>query len=163
VTEQHDLGKLMFAFTMLNIYLTFAEFLIIWSGNIPDELTWYVHRINGGWWTICTADVVCHWVIPFCLLLSRDIKRNKLKMIWIAAFMIFARCIDMFWLIEPNFKDAAGNLHLAGNISVLAYVTVPIAVLSLWLWVYLGELTKRPLINLNDPHVEELLEPEHAH
>jgi hypothetical protein len=163
VTEQHDLGKLMFAFTMLNIYLTFAEFLIIWSGNIPDELDWYVHRIAGGWWTICTADVMCHWVIPFCLLLSRDIKRNKLKMIWIAAFMIFARLVDMFWLIEPNFKDAAGNLHIAGNISILAYVTVPVAIVSLWSAVYLTELMKRPLINVNDPHVEEILEPEHAH
>jgi hypothetical protein len=162
-TEQHDLGKLMFAFTMLNIYLTFAEFLIIWSGNIPDELTWYTHRIAGGWWTICTADVICHWVIPFCLLLSRDIKRNKQKMIWIASFMIFARLIDMFWLIEPNFKDAAGNLHLAGNLSLLAYITVPVSMVALWGVFYLTELTKRPLINLNDPHVEELLEPEHAH
>jgi hypothetical protein len=162
-TEQHDLGKLAFAFTMLNIYLTFAEFLIIWSGNIPDELTWYTHRIAGGWWTICTADVVFHWVIPFCLLLSRDIKRSKSKLIWVATFMIFARLVDMFWLIEPNFKDAAGNLHLSGNIGILAYITVPVACVALWGVFYLTELTKRPLINVNDPHTEELLEPEHAH
>jgi len=76
-TEQHDLGKFLFAFVMLNIYLTFAEFLIIWSGNIPDEIPWYLNRIHGGWWTICTLDFVCHWLIPFCLLLSRDLKRNK--------------------------------------------------------------------------------------
>jgi len=163
ITEQHDLGKLAFAFTMLNIYLTFAEFLIIWSGNIPDELTWYVHRIQGGWWTICTADVICHWVIPFCILLSRDIKRSRHKMIWVATFMIFARFVDMFWLIEPNFKDAAGNLHIAGNLGILAYVTVPIALVAFWMVFYLTELTKRPLINVNDPHLEELLEPEHAH
>jgi len=162
-TEQHDLGKLAFAFVMLNIYFTFAEFLIIWSGNIPDELTWYLHRIHGGWWTICSLDVICHWVIPFCLLLSRDIKRSKGKMIWIACFMLFARLIDMFWLIEPNFQDAAGNLHIAGNVSILAYVTVPIALVSLWMVFYLTELGRRPLINVNDPHTEELLEPEHAH
>ncbi len=76
-TEQHDLGKLAFAFVMLNIYLCFAEFLIIWSGNVPDEIPWYLHRIYGGWWTICSLDFICHWVIPFCLLLSRDLKRNK--------------------------------------------------------------------------------------
>ena len=111
-TEQHDLGKFAFAFVMLNIYLCFAEFLIIWSGNLPDEIPWYLNRIHGGWWTICTLDFVCHWLIPFCLLLSRDLKRNKSKMIWITCFMIFARLVDMFWLIEPNFADSAGNLHL---------------------------------------------------
>jgi hypothetical protein len=162
-TEQHDLGKLAFAFTMLNIYLTFAEFLIIWSGNVPDEIPWYLHRIHGGWWTICTLDVVCHWVIPFCLLLSRDIKRSKHMMIWLACFMICARMIDMFWLIEPNFNDAASNLHIHGNLGILAYITVPISVVSFWMVFYLTELMKRPLINVNDPHTEELLEPEHAH
>src|ERR1700678_4038863 len=162
-TEQHDLGKFLFAFVMLNIYLTFAEFLIIWSGNIPDEIPWYLNRIHGGWWTICTLDFVCHWLIPFCLLLSRDIKRNKQKMIWITCFMIFARCVDMFWLIEPNFPDAGGNLHLAGNMGMLAYITVPITVIALWLTHYMTQLMKRPLVNVNDPHLEEILEPEHAH
>jgi hypothetical protein len=162
-TEQHDLGKLAFAFVMLNIYLSFAEFLIIWSGNVPDEIPWYLNRIHGGWWVICSADFICHWLIPFCLLLSRDLKRNKEKMIWLTSFMIFARCLDMFWLIEPNFSDAAGNLHIAGNIGILAYLTVPVAVLSLWAWFYFGELQARPLIATNDPHVEEMLEPEHAH
>jgi hypothetical protein len=162
-TEQHDLGKLAFAFVMLNIYLTFAEFLIIWSGNVPDEIPWYLHRIHGGWWTICSLDVICHWVIPFCLLLSRDLKRSRSKMVWLAIFMLGARLIDMFWLIEPNFNDAAGNLHLAGNIGILAYITVPISVIAFWMVFYLTELMKRPLINVNDPHTEELLEPEHAH
>ena len=162
-TEQHDLGKLAFAFVMLNIYLTFAEFLIIWSGNVPDEIPWYLNRIHGGWWVICSADFICHWLIPFCLLLSRDLKRNKQKMIWLTCFMIFARCLDMFWLIEPNFADAAGNLHLTGNVGILAYITVPVAVISLWAAYYMTQLQARPLINVNDPHVEEMLEPEHAH
>ena len=162
-TEQHDLGKFLFAFVMLNIYLTFAEFLIIWSGNIPDEIPWYLARIHGGWWYICSLDFVCHWLIPFCLLLSRDLKRNKTKMIWLTCFMIFARCVDLFWLIEPNFKDAAGNLHIAGNTGILAYITVPVTVMSLWAAYYLTELGKRPLMNVNDPHLEEMLEPEHAH
>jgi hypothetical protein len=160
-TEQHDLGKFAFAFVMLNIYLTFAEFLIIWSGNLPDELPWYLNRIQGGWWTICTLDFVCHWLIPFCLLLSRDLKRNKTKMIWLTSFMIFARCVDMFWLIEPNFADSARNLHLGGG--MLAYVTVPVTVIALWMAYYMTQLMARPLVVTNDPHVEEILEPEHAH
>jgi hypothetical protein len=162
-TEQHDIGKLMFAFVMLNIYLTFAEFLIIWSGNIPDELTYYLKRIHGDWWWICTADVVCHWVIPFSLLLSRDIKRSKKKLVWVASFMIFARLIDMFWLIAPSFGDDAGHLRVIGNLGIFAYVTVPIAMVAIWVALYLTELKKRPLLNVNDPHTEELLEPEHAH
>ena len=162
VTEQHDLGKLLFAFVMLNIYLCFAEFLIIWSGNVPDEIPWYLARIHGGWWTICTLDFVCHWLIPFTLLLSRDIKRNKQKMIWITCFMLFARCVDMFWLIEPNFKDAAANL-VGEPLSILAYVTVPVAMLGLWAAYYMTQLMKRPLVVVNDPHLEEMLEPEHAH
>ena len=84
-TEQHDLGKLAFAFVMLNIYLCFAEFLIIWSGNVPDEIPWYLNRIHGGWWYVCSADFICHWLIPFVLLLSRDLKRNKQKMIWLTS------------------------------------------------------------------------------
>ncbi len=163
ITEQHDLGKLAFAFVMLNIYLCFAEFLIIWSGNVPDEIPWYLHRIHGGWWMICSLDVIFHWVIPFTILLSRDIKRSKHKMIWVCCVMLLARLIDMFWLIAPNFKDAASNLHITGNLGILAYVTVPISVVAFWMVFYLTELNKRPLINVNDPHTEELLEPEHAH
>jgi hypothetical protein len=162
VTEQHDLGKFAFAFVMLNIYLTFAEFLIIWSGNVPDEIPWYLARIHGGWWYVCTADFVCHWLIPFCLLLSRNLKRDKKRLAALTMFMLFARVVDMFWLIEPNFKRAAGNL-VGEDFSVFAYVTVPLAVMALWAAYYFTQLMDRPLINLNDPHLEEMLEPEHAH
>ncbi len=163
ITEQHDIGKLAFAFVMLNMYFTFAEFLIIYSGNLPDEIPWYLHRIRGGWWVICSMDVLCHFVIPFCLLLSREFKRSRSRMFALVIFMLFARLVDMFWLIEPNFKDAAGNLHLAGNFGILSYLTVPLAVLGVWSFFYLNELGRRPLITVNDPHTAEVLEPEHAH
>lgn len=162
-TEQHDLGKFLFAFVMLNIYLNFAEYLIIWSGNVPDEIPWYLNRTRGGWWVICLLDFIFHWVIPFTLLLSRDLKRNKRKMIILTSFMIFARAFDLFWLIEPNFADAARNLRLVGNIGILAYITVPVAVVAAWAWFYLQNLKSRPLVNTNDPHLAEILEPEHAH
>jgi hypothetical protein len=161
-TEQHDLGKFLFAFVMLNIYLTFAEFLIIWSGNLPDEIPWYLARIHGGWWTICSLDFIAHWLIPFTLLLSRDLKRNKRKMTWITCWMLFARVVDMFWLVEPNFKYAKGNL-VGEPLSVLAYFTVPVAMLGIWVAYYLTQLMQRPLVAVNDPHLEEILEPEHAH
>jgi hypothetical protein len=162
-TEQYDLGKFMLGFVMLNIYLAFAQFLIIWSANSPEEIPWYLNRIRGGWWVICSCDFIFHWVIPFCLLLSRDLKYNKRKMLALTGWMIFARCFDLFWLIEPNFPDAAKNLHLSGNFSILAYITVPVAVIALWVAYYLTQLKSRTLVVVNDPHTAEILEPEHAH
>ena len=77
--------------------------------------------------------------------------------------MICARLIDMFWLIAPSFVGDASNLHVAGNLGMFAYITVPVALVSFWMVFYLTELGKRPLLNVNDPHTEEILEPEHAH
>ncbi|HTZ88999.1 MAG TPA: hypothetical protein VMA71_01585, partial [Alloacidobacterium sp.] len=111
VTEQHDMGKLCFAFVMLNIYLAFGAFLIIWSGNSPEEIPWYLDRIRGGWGVIATLDFVFHWLLPFTLLLSANLKRIKSRLAIVCCIMIFARLVDMFWLIEPNFSDAARNLH----------------------------------------------------
>jgi hypothetical protein len=160
-TEQHDLGKLCLAFTMLNMYLAFAAFLIIWSGNSPEEIPWYLDRIRGGWGVVATFDVIFHWLLPFTLLLSRDLKRIKSRLAVVCCIMIFARCWDMWWLIEPNFKDAARNLHF--SFGILEYIAVPGALISFWMAAYFRELKTRPLVATNDPHVAEILEPEHAH
>ena len=160
-TELHDLGKFAFAFVMLNIYLAFGQFLIIWSGNLPDEIPWYLDRIRGHWGIIITLDFIFHWLIPFTLLLSRDIKRNKKRLVWVCQWMVFARAFDLFWLIEPNFKDAARNLHFSWGI--LEYVAVPAAMVSFWVAFYCTRLKTRPLVQTNDPHVAEILEAEHAH
>jgi hypothetical protein len=160
-TEQHDLGKFTFAFVMLNIYLAFAQFLIIWSGNLPEEIPWYLDRIRGHWGIIITLDFIFHWLIPFTLLLSRDIKRNKKRLVRVCQWMLFAKAFDLFWLIEPNFKDAARNLHFSWGI--LEYVAVPAAMVAFWVAFYCTRLTMRPLVQTNDPHVAEILEAEHAH
>jgi len=160
-TEQHDLGKLTFAFVMLNIYLAFSQFLIIWSGNLPEEINWYIDRFAGGWAVIITLDFLFHWLIPFSLLLSRDIKRNKKRLVLVCQWMVFAKAFDLFWLIEPNFKDAARNLHFSWGI--LEYVAVPVAMVAFWVAIYCTRLKQRPLVQTNDPHVAEILEPEHAH
>jgi hypothetical protein len=161
VTEQKDLGKLAFAFTMLNMYLAFSQFLIMWSGNLPDEIPWYLNRIRGGWGVIGTLDFVFHWLIPFTLLLSSDLKRNKNRIVLVCKIMIFARAWDLFWLIEPNFPDAARHLHF--SYGILEYAAVPPAMVAFWIWFYLGQLQKRPVVQTNDPHLEELLEAEHVH
>ena len=160
-TEQYDLGKFTFAFVMLNMYLAFAQFLIIWSGNLPEEIPWYMDRINGHWGIICTLDFIFHWLVPFSLLLSRDIKKNKKRLIRVCQWMIFAKAFDLFWLIEPNFKDAARNLHF--SLGILEYIAVPVAMTALWVAFYCTQLKSRPLVAVNDPHLAEILEPEHAH
>jgi len=160
-TEQHDLGKFTFAFVMLNIYLAFSQFLIIWSGNLPDEIPWYLDRIRGHWGVIATLDLLFHWLIPFTLLLSRDLKRNKKRLVRVCQWMVFARAFDLFWLIEPNFKDAARNLHFSWGI--FEYAAVPVAMVAFWVAFFCIQLKARPLVQTNDPHVAEILEPEHVH
>lgn len=159
-TEQHDLGKLTFAFVMLNIYLTFGQWIIIWSGNLPNEINWYLDRIRGHWGVIITLDFIFHWLIPFTMLLSRDLKRNKKRLTRVCQFMIFAVAFNLFWLIEPSYKDAARNLHFSWGI--LQYIAVPAALTAFWVAYFCMELKKRPLVQLNDPHLEEILEPDHA-
>jgi hypothetical protein len=158
--EQHDLGKLAFAFVMLNIYLNFGQFLILWSGNLPLEVNWYIDRIRGSWGVIITLDFIFHWVIPFSMLLSRDIKRNKKRLVRVCQWMVFARAFDIFWQIEPAFKDASRNLHFSWGI--LEYIAVPGAMFCFWLAYFCMQLKTRPLVQTNDPHVAEILEPEHA-
>jgi hypothetical protein len=159
-TEQHDLGKLAFAFVMLNIYLNFGQWIIIWSGNLPNEINWYLDRIRGHWGVIITLDFIFHWLIPFTMLLSRDLKRNKKRLTRVCQFMIFAVAFNQFWLIEPSFKDAARNLHFSWGI--LQYAALPVAMTAFWVAYFCIELKKRPLVQTNDPHLEEILEPEHA-
>ncbi|HEY1767991.1 MAG TPA: hypothetical protein VGG26_10060 [Terracidiphilus sp.] len=160
-TEQHDLGKLAFAFVMLNIYLNFGQFLIIWSGNLPNEISWYLDRIRGHWGVVITLDFIFHWLVPFTMLLSRDLKRNKKRLTRVCQFMIFAVAVNLFWLIEPNFPDAARNLHFSWGI--LEYIAVPVAMTAFWIAYFCTRLKTRPLVQVNDPHLVEILEPEHAH
>jgi hypothetical protein len=157
-TEQHDLGSLTFAFVMLNIYLAFSQFLIIWSGNLPEEIPWYLDRILGHWGVIVTLDFIFYWLIPFTLLLSRDLKRNKKRLVRVCQLMIFAKAFDLFWLIEPNFKEAARNLHFSWGI--LEYAAVPAAMTAFWVAYFCVQLKTRPLVQTNDPHLTEILEAE---
>lgn len=161
VREQHDLGNLCLAFVMLNIYIAFSQYLIIWSGNLPNEIRWYMDRVSGGWGPVAGLDFLFHWVLPFFLLLSRDIKRNKRKLATVCCIMLFARFWDTWWLIAPSFADERRNLHF--NAGMLQFIFVPVAMTALWLVYFLTQLRQRGLVPLNDPHLAEILESEHAH
>lgn len=146
----HDWGKLMFAATMLWAYFSFSQFLIIWSGNLPEEIHWYKHRISHGWGAVAIVIVLFHFALPFLLLLSRDLKRNPRPLFWVAALMIVMRLVDLFWQVEPGFREHAPAFYWM-------YAAAPLAVGGLWLWLFLGELKKRPLLPVNDPDLPEAL------
>ncbi len=158
----HDFGKLIFALTMVWGYFSFSQFLIIWSGNLPEEITWFLARMNNGWGAMALLLVVGQFALPFILLLFRDIKRDAGRLIWVAALVIVMRWFDTFWLIIPNpwpnRPDAA--LHLTFS---WMYAVVPIAMAGIWFAYFAMELAKRPLLVRNDPQLPRLWEHSHGH
>jgi hypothetical protein len=147
----HDLGKLLLAMVMVWAYFTFSQFLIIWSGNLPHEIPWYLERLRGGWQYIGLILVVGHFGLPFALLLSRDLKRNFKLLAGIAAFVLLMRYLDIYWLVAPDFRKGAFGLSWMD-------LTAPVGLGGIWLAYFLAQLAKRPLLPLRDPHLEEALE-----
>ena len=105
----HDLGKLMLAMVMVWAYFSFSQFLIIWSGNMAEEIPWYVVRLHGGWQYIGLALVLLHFALPFALLLSREVKRSAQLILGVSVGIIAMRFVDLYWLVMPDFrKDGFG-------------------------------------------------------
>jgi len=151
----HDHGKWMLAFTMVWAYFNFSQWLIIWAGNLPSEITYYIRRINGGWGYVGLFVVIFHFAVPFAILLSRPFKRNIYKLVWLAAWMMLMRWVDLFWIIEPNFSKTL-------NVTV-ADVVVPIAIGGFWLAYFFRNLGTLPLLPVYDPSAIEVLQPQHHH
>jgi hypothetical protein len=145
----HDYGKLFFAINMLWTYFCYSQFLITWSGNLPEEIFWYRHRISGGWGFVALAVVLLHFALPYALLLSRDIKRRPKLLASIAVWMLVMRLVDLFWQVEPAYVD---NRHFG---FFWLYLAVPATLFGFWLSLFVGELRKRPLLPFNDPHLAE--------
>jgi hypothetical protein len=101
VDVRHDLGKLLLAFVMLWTYMAFSQFLIIWYGNLPEEVVWYARRLNGGWQWIALSLVLFKFALPFILLLSRAWKRSPLRLGAIAAMLLVMSWIELVWLVAP--------------------------------------------------------------
>jgi hypothetical protein len=152
----HDLGKLLLALVMLWTYFSFSQFLIIWSGNLPEEIHWYIPRTHGGWGVIALLVVVLHFAFPFLFLLSRSFKRDAGKLVMIAILILVMRLFDLFWTIAPSFTGE--HFHVSWM-----DIVAPIGIGGLWLAVFTWALSKRPLIPINDPEFEAVLEQKHAH
>lgn len=151
----HDWGKLFLAFTMLWAYFSFSQFLIIWSGNLPEEIEWYLHRLKGGWGMIALALVIFHFALPFVLLLSRDLKRNGRLLAGVALVMMVMRWVDLLWQVEPSFEEH----HVA---HYWLYLAALAAIGGLWVFFFVRELKKRPLLPVNDPYLPEAI-AHHGH
>ena len=154
----HDLGKLLLAFVMLWAYLSFSQFLIIWSGNLPEEIPWYIARIRGGWGAVALLLVIGHFALPFALLLSRDLKRHSGLLSKIAIAVVVMRLVDLIWLVAPTFDHHGGDGEAHPGFSIPLHwmdVVIPIGLAGVWLFFFARQLRSRPLLPLNDPYFKE--------
>ena len=148
----HDLANLMLAFVMLWAYFSFSQYLIIWSGNLPEEIAWYLHRLQTGWRFIAITLVIFHFAVPFLLLLSRAVKRAPGTLVKVALAILAARLVDLFWLIAPEF-------HVHGISISWMDIVLPLTLISIWIGCFLWQLRGRALLPVYDPQFEEALGP----
>lgn len=148
-----DWGKLLLALVMLWAYFAFSQFLVIWSGNLPEEIHWYLPRVRGIWGTIALLVVIFHFGFPFLLLLSRRVKRDPRLLMIVALVVLFMRLVDLFWMIEPEFSHGSGIGALGLGMAIVAQFAVG----GIWLATFLWQLGKRPLLPVNDPQFENLV------
>jgi hypothetical protein len=147
----HDLGKLLFAFVMLWAYFSVSQLIIIWSGNLPEEISWYMSRVVGEWRWVGLFLVIAHFALPFGLLLSRDLKRRPARLVWIAGLLLVARLVDVYWLTAPEFWPGGIHLHWLD-------VLVPIGIGGIWISFYVRYLRQWPLLPIGDRRLAEAME-----
>ncbi|MCC7125836.1 MAG: hypothetical protein IT178_13370 [Acidobacteria bacterium] len=150
----HDLGKLLFAFLMLWAYLTFSQYLIIYSANLQEEVPHYLNRNTGGYQYLTYTLIALHFVVPYAMLLSRDVKRDIKRLRLIAVWLLLMRLVDYYWLVAPEF-------HPTLSVSVID-IALPIAFGGLFFMLYAMRLKSLPLMPLHDEGLEKAL-THHVH
>ena len=152
----HDMGKLLLAFVMLWAYFQFSQFLIIWSGNLPEEIPWYLIRMKGAWGWVSVLLIVGHFALPYLLLLNRDLKRTGGTVATIAVLIIAMRFVDLFWLLGPEHGKELLSVHWLDFVA-------PVAVGGIWVALFLWQLGTRSLIPINEPTLQEAIEAGAGH
>jgi hypothetical protein len=147
----NDYGNLLLVFTMLWAYLSFSQFLIIWAGNIQDEIPWYMSRARGGWAVVAVLLIIFHFAVPFLLLLSRFVKRRARLLGSLAVGLIVVSVVDIFWLTVPAFERGGPEFHPTDWLALLG-------IGGLWMWRFASQLQVRPLLPVNDPRLKELMQ-----
>ena len=146
----HDIGNMMFAFTIFWTYLSVSQLIIVWPANLPQEIQWYQARVRGGWTVIASAVALVMFLIPFLALLSQARKRNPIRLMRVAVWILAARAVDMFWIVEPTFRTHGFALYWT---DFAAFIGVG----GVWVYMFLGQLRRRPLLPLRDPRVMDPL------
>lgn len=144
----HDYGKLMLAFIMLWAYFMVSQYLIIWSGNLPEEITWYIDRNANGWKLISVLLVVGHFALPFVLLLSQDLKAQARRLRWVAVWVLAMRWLDFYWQVTPTFSHEQVVFHWLD-------VAAPLGVGGVWVWLLVSQFKGRPALPVEDPILKE--------
>ena len=139
-----DLGNLLLAFTMLWAYLSFSQLLIIWAENLPDEIPWYIRRFSGGWGYVAWFISIFHFCIPFFLLLMRFMKKNPGRLRMIAVWIIIVRIVDVFWIVEPAFRQRGLEVFWTDAAAL-------IGIGGVWIAYFIRHLKARPLLVPSDP------------
>jgi len=151
--QLHSLGKMMLAFVMLWAYCAYSQLVIIWAGNLPSEISWYLRRLNTGWKYVALALVVFNFAVPFALLLSRDIKRNARRLARVAILLVLIRYLDLLFWIAPN--SLPGFEH--GVRFQWMDIVVPVGIGGIWMAAFVWALRQRPLLALHDQRFEEVV------
>jgi hypothetical protein len=128
--SSHDLGNLLFAFSMLWAYLGFSQYLIIWSANIPEEITWYQHGAHGGWQVMTLLLIGFQFIIPFIFLLFKSNKQNIQRLAWVAGLSFVMHFVDTVWILVPNFTHGEFSFPFS-------FIIWPIAMGAAWLMMVL--------------------------
>ncbi|MGH9868697.1 MAG: hypothetical protein ACREAA_11115 [Candidatus Polarisedimenticolia bacterium] len=136
-TVSNDLGNLLLAFVMVWMYLSFSQFLIIWSGNLPEEIGWFVDRTSGGWLAVAIAIMLFEFALPFLLLLQRRVKRSG-TLLWVALAIGVMRLVDLLWIVQPAFSPGRFSVHPL-HLAAVAGIG------GVWGFVFLTALRQRPL------------------
>ncbi|MEQ1604259.1 MAG: hypothetical protein ABL999_05265 [Pyrinomonadaceae bacterium] len=159
----HDIGKLILALVMVWAYFNFSQFLIIWSGNLPEETGWFLTRMKGGWAYVGVGLILFHFAFPYLLLLKRDLKRQGNLLATIGIFILVMRLIDMFYQIGPTNRVSPGGIEQGAFYVSWMDLVAPIAVGGIWLWWFFGQLMARPIVPAKDPYFQEAIEHGKGH
>jgi hypothetical protein len=153
----NDLGNFMLVFTLLWTYMSFAQFLIIWSGNLKQEIPWYKVRAFTSWGYVAAALLIFHFFVPFFILLQRRVKRRVERLSVLAVWMLIISLVDVFWLVVPSFPKAHMGLHVS-PLDIVAVVGIG----GVWVGTFMRQLKKMPLLPLHDPRFEGVMEHQHG-
>ncbi len=151
-----DLGSFLLTFVMLWAYLEFSQFLIIWGGNLSDEIPWYIRRMEGVWGHIGLLLVILSFFFPFFLLLFRHVKRRTRSLVIVAFIVLLMRLVDTYWMVLPAF--GGGNIRLNWM-----DVALPLGMGGIWFAYFLWQLQRMPLLPVHDPRMEEITEQAAQH